>query len=43
MVILHNILTKSTVKSRPNVLWCYKKDLGFSRFGADEGESEVVD
>ncbi|KAI9563099.1 hypothetical protein GHT06_010556 [Daphnia sinensis] len=29
-VILHNILSKTTVKSRPNVLWCYKKDLGFS-------------
>ena len=30
-VILHNILSKTTIKSRPNVLWCYKKDLGFSR------------
>ncbi|XP_046636526.1 RNA cytidine acetyltransferase-like [Daphnia pulicaria] len=29
-VILHNILSKTTIKSRPNVLWCYKKDLGFS-------------
>ena len=28
--ILHSILTKSRVKARPSVLWCYKKDLGFS-------------
>ena len=28
--ILHHMLTKSAVKSRPNVLWCFKKDLGFS-------------
>ena len=28
---LHYILSKSQVKSRPNVLWCYKKELGFSR------------
>ena len=27
---LHHLLTKASVKSRPNVLWCYKKDLGFS-------------
>lgn len=26
---LHYMLTKSRVKSRPNVLWCYKKELGF--------------
>ncbi|CAF0885538.1 unnamed protein product [Brachionus calyciflorus] len=29
-VILHHMLSKSQVKARPNVLWCYKKDLGFS-------------
>jgi N-acetyltransferase 10 len=27
---LHRILSKSRVKSRPSVLWCYKKELGFS-------------
>ncbi len=25
---LHRILSKTQVKSRPNVLWCYKKELG---------------
>ncbi|XP_058806427.1 RNA cytidine acetyltransferase [Phymastichus coffea] len=30
IVLLHNILMKSTVKAQPTVLWCYKKDLGFS-------------
>jgi N-acetyltransferase 10 len=27
---LHQILSKASVKARPNVLWCYKKELGFS-------------
>lgn len=27
---LHQILTKCTVQTRPSVLWCYKKELGFS-------------
>ncbi len=27
---LHYILSKSQVAKRPNVLWCYKKELGFS-------------
>ena len=27
---LHKILTKTRVKARPSVLWCYKKELGFS-------------
>ncbi|KNC77739.1 hypothetical protein SARC_09803, partial [Sphaeroforma arctica JP610] len=30
IVNLHYILSKATVKSRPSVLWCYKKELGFS-------------
>ena len=30
IVVLHHLLTKSRVKSRPSVLWCYKKELGFS-------------
>ena len=29
-VILHHMLAKSQVKTRPSVLWCYKKELGFS-------------
>lgn len=32
VVILHHILSKASYKARPNVLWCYKKELGFSRF-----------
>jgi len=27
---LHQILSKTSLQTRPNVLWCYKKDLGFS-------------
>lgn len=30
VVILHHMLSKSSVKARPSVLWCYKKELGFS-------------
>ncbi|XP_001607707.1 RNA cytidine acetyltransferase [Nasonia vitripennis] len=30
VVLLHHILLKSAVKAQPTVLWCYKKDLGFS-------------
>ncbi|ELT91505.1 hypothetical protein CAPTEDRAFT_195329 [Capitella teleta] len=30
VVILHHMLSKAVVRSRPSVLWCYKKDLGFS-------------
>ncbi|XP_067937796.1 RNA cytidine acetyltransferase-like [Watersipora subatra] len=30
VVILHHIMSKAAVKARPTVLWCYKKDLGFS-------------
>lgn len=33
VVILHHMLSKSVVKARPSVLWCYKKELGFSRLG----------
>lgn len=32
VVILHHMLSKATVKARPTVLWCYKKELGFSRY-----------
>lgn len=32
VVNLHYMLSKASVKPRPGVLWCYKKDLGFSRF-----------
>lgn len=30
VVNLHYVLSKSVVRSRPTVLWCYKKDLGFT-------------
>jgi N-acetyltransferase 10 len=30
VVNLHYMLTKATVKTRPSVLWCYKKELFFS-------------
>ncbi|EKX39913.1 hypothetical protein GUITHDRAFT_59665, partial [Guillardia theta CCMP2712] len=30
VVNLHYMLSKATVKARPSVLWCYKKELGFS-------------
>jgi len=30
VVTLYHILTKTQVKSKPSVLWCYKKELGFS-------------
>ncbi|XP_044749369.1 RNA cytidine acetyltransferase [Coccinella septempunctata] len=30
VVILHHMLSKAEVKERPSVLWCYKKELGFS-------------
>lgn len=27
---IHQLLTKTSVRARPKVLWCYKKELGFS-------------
>jgi N-acetyltransferase 10 len=30
VVTLHYLLSKARVAARPNVLWCYKKDLGFT-------------
>ncbi|KJE95863.1 N-acetyltransferase 10 [Capsaspora owczarzaki ATCC 30864] len=30
VVNLHYMLSKTVVKTRPSVLWCYKKELGFS-------------
>ncbi|KRX58814.1 N-acetyltransferase 10, partial [Trichinella sp. T9] len=30
VAILHHLLSKATVRARPSVLWCYKKELGFS-------------
>ena len=32
VVNLHYMLSKTTVKARPSVLWCYKNDLYLSRF-----------
>ena len=30
VVTLHFLLSKARVSARPSVLWCYKKDLGFT-------------
>lgn len=30
VVNLHYILSKASVRTRPSVLWCYQKDLGFT-------------
>lgn len=30
VVNLHYLLSKSSLKTKPKVLWCYKKELGFS-------------
>lgn len=30
VITLHHLLSQSRHTSRPNVLWCYKKDLGFT-------------
>ena len=30
VVLLHHMMSKATAKARPNVIWCYKKELGFS-------------
>lgn len=30
VVTLYHILTKTQIKSKPSVLWCYKNELGFS-------------
>jgi hypothetical protein len=32
VVNLHHMLSKATVKARPSVLWCYKKELGFTTY-----------
>ena len=31
VVTLHYMLNKAQTRARPTVLWCYKKELGFSR------------
>src|SRR5258708_23882948 len=31
IVNLHFLLSQARVSARPSVLWCYKKELGFSR------------
>jgi N-acetyltransferase 10 len=31
VMYLHYMLTKARVAVKPSVLWCYKKELGFSR------------
>jgi N-acetyltransferase 10 len=34
VMFLHYMLSKSRMTKKPSVLWCYKKDLGFSRLVA---------
>ena len=34
VVNLHYMLSKTAVKARPSVLWCYKKELQLSRWAA---------
>jgi N-acetyltransferase 10 len=31
VVNLHFLLSQARISARPNVLWCYKKELGFTR------------
>jgi tRNA(Met) C34 N-acetyltransferase TmcA len=31
VVNLHFLLSQARVSARPSVLWCYKKELGFTR------------
>ena len=31
IVNLHYLLSQARISARPSVLWCYKKELGFSR------------
>ena len=33
--ILYHIMAKCCIKPNPNVLWAYKKELGFSRWTFD--------
>jgi N-acetyltransferase 10 len=35
VVNLHYMLSKASVKARPSVLWCYKKDLALSRWAGN--------
>ena len=30
VVNIHYLMSKLTLKAKPKVLWCYKKDLGFT-------------
>jgi N-acetyltransferase 10 len=32
IVNLHYLLSQARVSARPSVLWCYKKDLGFTTY-----------
>lgn len=43
VVNLHYMLSKTVVKARPSVLWCYKKDLYLSRcVGVEwDGDAEL--
>lgn len=32
IMYLHFMLSKARVANKPSVLWCYKKELGFTRY-----------
>ena len=40
---LHQLLARTSVKARPKVLWCYKKELGFSTHRMKERVQRPVD
>lgn len=43
VVNLHYMLSKAVVKSRPNVLWCYKKELYLSSHKKKKGQADQED
>lgn len=42
VVNLHYMLSKTVVKARPSVLWCYKKDLYLSRYTLTPGIAAII-
>lgn len=43
VVNLHFLLSQSRVTARPNVLWCYKKELGFTTYALGLDQLEFAD
>ena len=42
IVNLHFLLSQARVSARPSVVWCYKNDLGFTRFVFDPTALELM-